>query len=200
MLFPLLMYHSCFSSEYTEEQPEIINNRNNCDSTNIATSLVDEFYNWYIHQIYKTGNSSDYQNAPFKELAPDKYGLDIETYKQKLDKIHYFSEGYKSALISKNLKCSIAMMNSNHEFNPFEEMFHLGEDNHICNILWYDNWLGGQGENINGYKISDVYKVDSTSYSIHVHILLDDEVFSTADVTVEFQSENAKISNIDLNF
>lgn len=69
------------------------------DRDSLSKKVVSDFYQWYINDVYLK-HIYDYDCAPYKKYN-NKYGLDIEKYKQTLNKVSFFSVLYKKYLVKK---------------------------------------------------------------------------------------------------
>ena len=84
------------------------------------------------------------------------------------------------------------MLKRTWEYEP-EPQFNIRQ----CDYLWYDNWVGGQGENINGFRVVNGTQTGS-HVNFNVEILINDKVFTKSIVTLEKIEGNYQISNIEL--
>lgn len=172
----LFFYQSCATNK-TRANPD-------------ARKVVEDFYNWYI-DTYK--NVFDYyQVPPFKKTGTTEYIFDKDTLSQRLNKIKYISEKYKANLLDKLELCNNEMKKKKWDYEP-EPQFNISQ----CNYLWFDNWVGGQGENIDGFNI--ISEVDNqSSIEFVVEILIKKKVFTKSKVTVEKEKNTYKVLNIEL--
>ena len=118
------------------------------DSDSIAQrNLVSQFFTWYIKEAGIRG-SSYYQVPRYKKLSQTSYIFDINDLKKRLDKVFFFSEDFKTRQIEKLKLCNAEMQKISWDSEP-ESQFNV----RACDYLWYDNWIGGQGEDIDGFSI-----------------------------------------------
>lgn len=156
-----------------------------------ARKVVEDFYNWYISDAYK--NKFDYyQVPPFKNVGERKYVFDKEELKRRLLEIKYFSKNFRTRLLDKLDLCNDAMSKLDWDFEP-EPQFNISQ----CNYLWFDNWIGGQGENINGFRIVKETN-DGSNAEFIVEILINEKVFTKSKVQIEQLENNYLISDIVL--
>jgi hypothetical protein len=163
------------------------NSTNNSD----ARKVVESFYKWYIDDAYK--NEFDYyQVPPFKKIGDKEYIFDKVELGIRLNKIKQLSEKYKKNILEKLEMCNREMQKKKWQQEP-EPQFNIRQ----CDYLWYDNWLGGQGESISGFKI--IKEINSqTGVEFIVEILIDKKLFTKSKVLVEKEKGYFKISNIEL--
>jgi hypothetical protein len=182
ILIAFFIVHSMFSQTGVGTQPQSVSN---------SRKLVNDFYSWYIKNAYQT-TPSYYQIPPFKRLATSQYVFDRDELAKRLNKISYLSEAYKKGLLDKLNECNHQMKKRKWQHEP-EPQFNITE----CDYLWYDNWVGGQGEKVDGFNIVKENPGSSTTDFI-VEILINKKVFSRSRVTVGIEERDYKILNIEL--
>jgi hypothetical protein len=156
-----------------------------------AKKVVEEFYSWYISDAYK--NKFDYyQVPPFKKIAEGKYVFDKDELVRRLNGIRFFSERLKAELLNKLEVCNQQMQKQIWDSEP-EPQFNIAE----CNYLWFDNWVGGQGEEIDGYNVIDE-KVQGNNVEIIVEIMINKKRFTKSKVLTVKEGGAYKIDNIEL--
>lgn len=156
-------------------------------------NVVKEFYAWYINDAHK--NKFGYYQVPsFKKMDTSTYVFDKDVLAKRLNTIPYFSKSFKNALLQKLESCNQKMEKIEWEFEP-EPEFNIDE----CNYLWFDNWVGGQGEDIDGFNIiSEVSKEHATEFV--VEILINKKAFTKSKVLVSKEGNYYKIDNIQLDW
>ncbi|HET8859932.1 hypothetical protein [Marivirga sp.] len=170
-------------------KPNSINTDIGGDSLAIRT--VNKFYNWYINDAYPK-STSYYQVPTFDKLDATTYVFDLEEFNERINTIDYFSEDYKKKLVSRLENCNSEMRKIKWEHEP-EPMFNID----ACNYLWGNQWVGGQGENINGFKIEEV-QVHSDDVLVIVSILIEDKTFVRSHVLLTKKDKEFKINDIKL--
>lgn len=159
----------------------------------LAVKTVKEFYSWYINEAYPQ-SSSYYQIPNYKKLSNTSYVFDWDEYKTRLNTIHFFSEDYKQKLINQLEKCNEEMIKVEWESEP-EPMFNIK----VCNYLWGNPWVGGQGEKISGYKIESLSSEGNAKKCV-VTILINNKPFVKSIVTIKKISDENKILDININW
>lgn len=177
LIFHSVIIHGCGISNQTPDPK--------------AKKIVESFYKWYINDAY-VNNPGYYQTPPFKKLEKGKYVFDKFELRKRLNQIKELSESYKITLLEKLEICNHEMFKRTWEYEP-EPQFNIQQ----CDYLWYDNWVGGQGENINGFRIVNGTQIGS-NVNFNVEILINDKVFTKSIVTLEMTEGNYQISNIEL--
>lgn len=166
-------------------------NHTNPNQDSLARQTVDEFYNWFINDAYPK-STSYFQVPPFERLNETTYIFDLREFKERINTIDYFSNEYKEKLVRRLENCNAEMRKINWEFEP-EPMFNID----ACNYLWGNQWVGGQGEKITGYKIDEVQK-NSEEYSVIVRLLVEDKTFVHSQVFLTKKDDEFKIYDIKL--
>ncbi|WKV10936.1 hypothetical protein [Marivirga harenae] len=180
LLVPFILYTLSSHSNHT-----------NPSQDSLVLQTVDKFYNWYINVAYPK-STSYYQIPPFEKLDETTYIFDLREFKERINTIDYFSEDYKEKLVSKLESCNAEMRKINWEYEP-EPMFNIN----ACNYLWGNQWVGGQGEKITGYKI-DRDEKNSEEYSVIVSILIEGKTFVRSHVFLTKKVDEFKINEIKL--
>ena len=156
-----------------------------------AREVVNNFYKWYIGDAYQKG-SGYYQVPPFKRISDQLYVFDGAELEKRLAKVPFFSNEYRNQLVNKLKLCNAEMSKKIWEYEP-EPQFDIGK----CNYLWFDNWVGGQGESINDFRIIEENNHETYTEFL-VEILIDKVVFVKSKVKVVKESDLYKIDNIML--
>lgn len=159
----------------------------------LAMETVQEFYQWYIYEVYPQG-SGYYQVPRYEKVDRVTYIFDIDDYQKRLSSVEFFSNGYKKKLIDRIRKCNQAMREVKWEYEP-EPMFNIEQ----CNYLWGNQWVGGQGERVNGFKVESIVVNDGEAHCI-VNILIDDKVFVRSILNLSKFEDEYKITNISLDW
>ena len=159
----------------------------------LAVKTVQGFYSWYIHEAYPK-STSHYQVPDYKKIDGTTYIFDLEDYKERLNTIKYFSKEYKQKLIDKLQACNQEMKETKWDYEP-EPMFNIK----ACNYLWGNQWVGGQGEMIDGFQIDSIKVNNNTAESI-VSILIDNKVFVRSILSLKKVGNEYKISDIVLDW
>lgn len=156
-----------------------------------ARKVVFDFYEWYINDAYK--NLHDYYQVPgIKKIGDQKYIFDKNELKNRLDEIPYLSQSYKEEILGKMETCN-GMMNKKKWDHEPEPQFDIRE----CDYLWFDNWVGGQGENISGFNIvSEKEQGPDTEFIVEIQI--NQKRFTKSKVTVKDENGTFKIATIEL--
>ncbi len=168
-----------------------LSNHINPNQDSLALKTVDDFYNWYINDAYPK-STSYFQVPPFEKLDETTYVFDLREFKKRINTIDYFSKSYKEKLVSMLESCNTEMRKIKWGFEP-EPMFNID----TCNYLWGNQWVGGQGEKITGYKINGVEK-SSDEFSVIVSILIEDKTFVRSHVFLTKMDDKFKINDIKL--
>ncbi len=156
-----------------------------------ARKVVEDFYAWYIDTAYKI-EPGYYQIPPFKKINNSGYIFDKVELSKRLSKIDYLSELFKNDILNKLEVCNQQMKKKKWDYEP-EPQFNISE----CDYLWYDNWVGGQGENINGFNI--IKETDTNlGFEFMVEILINKNVFAKSKVNVAKEGKAYKIVSIEL--
>jgi hypothetical protein len=116
----------------------------------------------------------------------------LEEDKKRINTIDYFSEGFKDKLITRLNNCNQEMRKVKWDYEP-EPMFNIV----ACNYLWGNQWVGGQGEKITGFKIESAQS-DSDDFLVIVEILTRDKVFVRSHVLLKKTGKEFKINDINL--
>ncbi|MFZ5972426.1 MAG: hypothetical protein ACOYXA_12610 [Bacteroidota bacterium] len=156
-----------------------------------AKKVVESFYTWYIGDAYSK-LFDYYQVPPFKKMGDKEYIFDKNELSERLNKVDYLSDSYKRAILDKLELCNNEMRKRKWDYEP-EPQFNIKQ----CDYLWYDNWVGGQGERINGFNIINETS-NQSNIEFLVEILINNKVFTKSKVTVEKEKNSYKISNIEL--
>lgn len=166
------------------------------DNDSIAKrTVVNEFFTWYINET-KLRGPSYYQVPTYKKVAPKSYIFDIDDLKKRLRGIPFLSEKFKAAQVEKLKACNAEMQKVSWDSEP-ESQFNI----RACDYLWYDNWVGGQGEDIDGFNIVDETETDNGNSAIFtVQITINGKPFTKSEVEVVRTDSTFKISSIHLNW
>ena len=167
--------------------------KHTANEDSLAAETVQEFYEWYINEAYSE-STSYYQIPSYKKLSETTYVFDLEEYEERISTITYFSNSYKQMLTNRLQNCNQEMQKIVWDYEP-EPMFNIK----ACNYLWGNQWVGGQGERIDGFNIEST-EVDSDEAKSVVNILIDDRVFVRSIVSLVKVNGNYKISNIRLDW
>ena len=159
----------------------------------LAANTVQKFYQWYIHEAYPK-STSYYQIPSYRKLDETTYVFDLEEYEERLNTVPYFSDTYRQTLISRLRNCNREMREVAWDYEP-EPMFNIK----ACNYLWGNQWVGGQGEVIGGFKVDSI-EVDGSKAKSVVSILTGGRVFVRSIVSLEKIKGNYKISGIELSW
>lgn len=157
-----------------------------------ADTTVDQFFDWYINGIYPETQGS-YLLVSYEKQGHKKYIFNEQEYQEKITSIPFFTRSLKDSLIGNIRKCNAKMLKYDWDYEP-EPQFNIDE----CSYLWYDSWIGGQGEDINGYTIDHV-KSDHTSSWFKVTTLINDAPFSIVRVSVVKVQNDYKINHLQLD-
>lgn len=157
----------------------------------LALKTVGEFYNWYINDAYSK-STSYYQVPTFEKLDETTYVFDLREFKERVNTIDYLSENYKKKLVSRLESCNSEMRKVKWEYEP-EPMFNID----ACNYLWGNQWVGGQGEKIDGFKIEEV-QTNANDASVIVCILIEDKTFVRSHLFLTKKDDQYKIHDIKL--
>jgi hypothetical protein len=166
-------------------------NKINSNPDSLAIKTAKEFYNWYIHDVYSK-STGYYQVPTFKKLNETTYIFDLAEFKGRINTIEYFTKDYKKKLVSKLKSCNAEMRKVKWDYEP-EPMFNIV----ACNYLWGNQWVGGQGEKITGFKIESAQS-DSDDFLVIVEILTRDKVFVRSHVLLKKTGKEFKINDINL--
>ncbi|GCC51974.1 hypothetical protein SanaruYs_22050 [Chryseotalea sanaruensis] len=156
-----------------------------------SRETVEKFYLWYIKDAYPK-DFSYYQIPPYKKVDQKKYAFDNNEHKARLEKVKYLSKEYINSSLEKLEICNTEMLKLDWDAQP-ESQFNI----RACDYLWFDNWVGGQGEDIDGFRIvNEVASNDRVVFM--VEILIQKDVFAKSKVTVKKEDGIYKITNIEL--
>ncbi len=202
IILSILFFISCkepskkeiIASEKTTKDAKEIVVEANPDS--LSRKVVNDFYTWYINDVYFKGNY-DYDHAPYKNYS-GKFGLDIEVYKEKLNKVVFFSESFKEKLLEQNKKCNEAMLSADlKDFDPeYDADFYLGKNNTLCDFLWQSRWFGSQeGEN-KKFEVLDGFSKREGTYIYTVQTFIYDKPFTKYEVVIIKEGDFFKIASI----
>lgn len=165
----------------------------NSEEDSLAVKIVEEFYDWYINEAYPK-STSYYQVPSYKKLNNTTYVFDVKEYKKRINTINYFSEAYKEKLVNRLENCNHQMRKVEWEYEP-EPMFNID----ACNYLWGNQWVGGQGEKISGFKI-DAINSNGSEVTVMVSILTGDKVFVRSKVLLNEREKKYLIQDIELEW
>ena len=154
--------------------------------------MVAEFYDWYISEAYPT-RYDYYQVPPFVKQGKTTYLFDVLEYEKRLRTISALSERFINESVQRLTICNEEMQKIEWEAEP-EPQFNIPP----CNYLWGDTWVGGQGEEIDGFAIRSSAIQSDGSVVCTVDILIDQEKFVRSDVIVSKQDNIYKIDAIAL--
>lgn len=146
-----------------------------------AEQVVDSFYRWYICNVYqKDGNGID--NVPVVQVRDSIYGIDVESYIAKLRALPFFHETYLAAFEAELRQCSTAMAAYPNAFQ------YESTDIPECPFMYYFQWVGGQGEPIDGFEIVETH-VSGDGATCMVNTLIENEVYSGFEIRL-FLTQN----------
>lgn len=164
---------------------------NQTNEENNPREIIEGFYKWYIHEAYPKVYDY-YQIPPYKKVGETKYIFNKTELRARLSKVKFLSNEYINFTLDKLEACNAEMLKIDWDAVP-ESQFNIRQ----CDYLWFDNWLGGQGENIDGFRIvSEVNTKDGIEFT--VEILINKEIFTHSKVTVKKEEEKYKINKIEL--
>ncbi|MEQ9219097.1 MAG: hypothetical protein RLO17_13700 [Cyclobacteriaceae bacterium] len=158
-----------------------------------AVEIVSKFYSWYINEAYQK-STSYYQVPGYKKVDVSKYIFNVDEYKDRLEDIYWFSDNYKEKLINQLKVCNEELMRFDWDAEP-EPMFNLKP----CNYLWGNQWVGGQGEKIDGFEIV-LSERERELVICNVNILIDNNVFVRSIVTLKEYNDEFQIIDISLDW
>lgn len=158
-------------------------------------NYVSNFYTWYIFNIYKSYKSK-YFLPNYVKRGESKYIFDTQIMIKKLRNTGYFSENFIKRDSMRVSLCNAEMLKIDWEYEP-EPEFNIS----LCNFLWKDRIVGGQGEDLDSFECKDVrklangfylvivdlYEKRQKSYSAKVHIkVLGDQKFQIEEIELEW--------------
>jgi hypothetical protein len=111
-----------------------------------------------------------------------------------LEKITFFSNEFKQQLVTKLNLCNSEMKKIAWDSEP-ESQFNIK----ACNYLWFDNWVGGQGENISGYEVLNEL-AEHDCKLVTIQIMVDEKPFTKTKVKVVRIDGSFKISDMELDW
>jgi hypothetical protein len=155
--------------------------------------IVTNFFAWYIYDSYKQ-RPGYFQFPPYKKIAENSFIFDLEEFEKRLNEIQYLSNSFKISLVKKLEICNSEMKKMSWDSEP-EPQFNIK----ACDYLWYDNWIGGQGENIDGFKIIDS-NVIGDNVEVLVQVSIAGKPFVKVNVDVGLEEKKYKIFNIQLKW
>lgn len=157
------------------------------------TEFASRFFKWYLNEIKQKGQSY-YQIPTYKKIDSKTYVFDIAEFKKRLEKITFFSNEFKQQLVTKLNLCNSEMKKIVWDFEP-ESQFNIK----ACNYLWFDNWVGGQGENISGYEVLNEL-AEHDCKLVTIQIMVDEKPFTKTKVKVVRIDGSFKISDMELDW
>lgn len=158
-----------------------------------AKTVVNEFYSWYINDIYKD-TYAGFLVPHIKKVKDQTYVFDEKELSRKLNTIPYLTTNYKNHLMNKMRLCNEEISKLRWESEP-ESQFNSKN----CDYLWFDNWVGGQGEDIDGFRISDE-SIQQATFKVTVEVMTGKSVFTKAIVTVVKEDNSFLIDDIVLDW
>ena len=158
----------------------------------LAKDVIARFYEWYIFDAYE--NKYDYYQIPsYSKINETTYVFNEEEYEKRLREVKFLSEKFIENSVIRLNACNGKMRKIEWESEP-EPQFNIQE----CNYLWGDTWIGGQGENINGFTIKSLEVQPDGRVQGIVDILIDKKKFVQSEVMLSKQDEAYKIDAIEL--
>jgi hypothetical protein len=154
--------------------------------------VVDEFYSWYLKESY--GKSNGLGLMPKVLMGENSvYYLDSVGYLKKLRATNFFSKRYISnqakAVNDCNKEIGLQKWNGDSELD-FEG----------CEFTTFDQWVGGQGEEINGFNVVSAIQDpgSATNLIVTVETLVDGKKFVRIFVSVVKEGKDFKIDDITI--
>jgi hypothetical protein len=165
--------------------------KNQSNDQRDARETIEKFYQWYIHEAYPKVFDY-YQIPPYKKICQKKYLFNKNELKVRLEKVKHLSNEYINSSLEKLEICNTEMLKLDWDAEP-ESQFNT----RACDYLWFDNWVGGQGEDIDGFRIvNEVASNDRVVFM--VEILIQKDVFTKSKVSVKIEGGVYKITDIEL--
>ena len=156
---------------------------------------VDEFYSWYINEVYLPHINDD-KAHPYTinidSLGDTIYKCNAEEYFKAIEATGYFSPVYIENVKAKIKACDEAIAQEE-GYRRNEAALYVEK----CKMLQHYNWVGGQGEPYNDYMISYVEEQQTTSV-VKVDIGTDGTYANTATVTLSKIDSTWYIDNVEL--
>lgn len=149
--------------------------------------VVDSFYNWYILENY-AGPDSFSSRPRVIQLSDTLYQLDSKGHLEALEKTGLFTERFIENERKLIEDCNKSIIEN--KWMADSELDFSG-----CDYFSYDRWIGGQGEEINGYEIASVLLNDDKQI-IKVETLINGSPFMTVLVTTVPEGGSYKIDAI----
>lgn len=158
-----------------------------CQSQNGAIVFVENFYKWYLENVYLT---EEHDMPEFKELEAGYFQLDTTAYFEFLRSSGYFSEGFFDSERAAIEVCNSELRNipsveAQDYAIPSEGIFE-------CRFMEYQRWVGCQGEQIKSVEM--VSSSQLTNGQVKVIVFLCDSV----EVLVSEDMEFFKIDKIQV--
>jgi len=183
------------------QQVEVVSSNNSDDNlSNPDTTIVVEFYNWYIKKelISPTVNF----NAVIKKYSNGIWGLDIPKLRSDIEDFSYFSNEFKQSIINRNIDCNKSLLKDEIK-DPDDIYLDLkGDSQRLCDFHFFDNWLGGQDtievKDFRILKYEESLRIEG--YNVYLESLTaSGDVYSSVIVEIIKQNGKYKINNITVN-
>jgi len=155
-----------------------------------SEKVVEDFYSWYIHDVKM---DPKYQQNNYLKIDNETYIYDKDVYIKTLKEIPYFSEEYINNISDQFDECNNLIKKVVFKNEPEGGGAGIPE----CNFLWYDLWIGGQGESMDGFQIWDT-KIKKDQILITVNLFIGKHNPLSSQVTVVEENGEYKISKIEL--
>lgn len=160
MTFLALLAISCAKEK---EQSDKENNQHKVlktDKAEISEAMVtsrktvENFYNWYLSDVYIPYLDQDKQNLyqpEIKQKGNSAYIVDTTRYFNLLRAQPFFSENFIAGERQLIATCNTALKSE-----KLTEEAEVVNGVELCTFLSYDRWVGGQGEEIRNFGIEEV--------------------------------------------
>jgi hypothetical protein len=171
------------------------NSASKTEGKDAYTNFVKEFYSWYLNKIYKTYKEF-YFLPGYTKLTETAYIFNISPVIEKMRSSGYFSKNFIQNDSIKIADCNKEMLKYKWENEP-EPEFNIQP----CNFLWKDQIVGGQGENLDNFKIIETNIKNDSIAIVSIDIFEKEKRLYNAKVEVLKDGKDGyKINSIELEW
>jgi len=198
LIFILCLNFSCKKEKRVPNQSPVIENivekseqkLRKVLSKEKSKKVVEDFYSWYLLDV-KTG--SKYPQVNYLKIDNETYIYDKSSYIRTLKETPYFSEEYINNISDQFDECNKLIKQVVFKHEPEGGGAGIPE----CNFLWYDLWIGGQGESMDRFQIWNT-EIKKDQILITVNLFVEKFNPLSSKITVVNENGKYKISNIEL--
>jgi len=162
-----------------------------------SSQLTYDFYHWLIYENYLEhyNKGTEYLLEPeITKKGQNQYTIKSNRYISVLKDCGFLSESFIQGEVDKIDRCNKKIARVS--FTAEEDLVY--SDYKECAFLSYYEWLGGQGEDISGFKVVQVKELAETSTVIIQVLIADLESGPQFNVKLKKYFDAWKIEKIEM--